>query len=224
MDSAKEEEIAKKLGINLEALKKEQARLSKEITTEDSVDFESIEFIGSMSNVIIGNKILSAIVVVDRKMEVVEERFFIDRVRFPYIAEFRSYRELPTMIRACEQLEQRPELVLIEGLGINHSRLGEASHFSISTGIPSIAITDNPVEFSIDGDKIYLKEREVGRVVQSKQGSKPLFVSPGSGISIETSAKIVRSLIRPPHKLPEVMKLARKYAKKISKEVFGKED
>src|SRR3989338_2799806 len=68
------------------------------------------------------------------------------------LAEFRSYRELPAMLKALEQLEQKPELFLIDGLGINHPRLGEASHFSINTDIPSIAITDNSIGFNISDD------------------------------------------------------------------------
>ena len=38
-------------------------------------------------------------------------------------------------------------------------------------------------------------------------------------ISIDSSAMIVKGLVRPPHKLPEVMKISRKYAKKISEEI-----
>ncbi|MBS3074380.1 endonuclease V [Candidatus Pacearchaeota archaeon] len=220
MDPAKEAETIKKFGIDIESLKREQSNLAKNITLKDETEFNNIEFIGSFSNIIIGSKILSAVVVTDKAFNIVDEKFFIDRVNFPYLAEFRSYRELPAMLKALEQLEQKPELFLIDGLGINHPRLGEASHFSINTDIPSIAITDNSIGFNISDDKLFINDKEVGRVIQTKQGSKPLFVSPGSGVSIETAVKIVKDLVRPPHKLPEVMKLARKYAKKIHGELF----
>ncbi len=223
MHPDKEAEAIKKFSIDIESLKREQVRLARNITLKDERDFNSIEFIGAFSNIIIGSKILSAVVVVNKNQEIVEEKFFIDRVIFPYLAEFRSYRELPAMLKALNQLEQKPELILIDGLGINHLRLGLASHFSISTGIPSIGVTDVQIGFDIKGENIIKDNKMVGKLIQTKEGSKPLFVSPGSNISIETSANIVKSFVRSPHKLPEVMKLARKYAKKISAEIFRKE-
>ncbi len=224
MSFDKDGDYVKRYGIDVDVLKREQLKISKGVSVKDSMDFDNVEFIGSFSNIIVGNKILSAIVVVNKKFEIVDQKFFVDKINFPYLAQFRSYRELPSMISAFNLLEQKPELVIIDGFGINHVRLGEASHFSLSTSIPSIAVTDTLVEFKVADNKIYLGDKEVGRVVQSKFGSKPLFVSPGSGISIDTSAKIISSLIHPPYKLPEVMKIARKYAKKISKEIFSRTD
>ncbi|MEK6919397.1 MAG: endonuclease V [Nanoarchaeota archaeon] len=223
MITDKEADIVKRLGIDLDRLKSEQVKISRAVSVIDSLDFDNVDFFGSFSNFIVGNKILCGVVVVNGEQEVVEEKFFVDKVSFPYLSEFRSYRELPSMIKALSLLENKPQLVLIDGLGINHSRLGLATHFSINSSIPSIGISDSDLGFVIKGDKFFLDGRQVGCVVQSKVGSKPLFVSPGSGISIDTSGRIVKSLVTPPHKLPGVMKLARKYVKRISKEIFGKE-
>lgn len=218
----KEDELAKKAGIDIVRLKNEQLKIAKSVSLIDSMDFSSASSFGSFSNIIVGNKILSAVVVIDSRGEVLEEKFYLDNVSFPYLPSLRSYRELPAMIKALSLLEHKPDLLVIDGLGINHSRLGLATHFSINTSIPSIGVSDTDLGFTIKSEKFFLSNREVGRVLQSKAGSRPLFISPGSGISISTSAKIISSMIHPPHKLPLVMKLARKYAKKVAKEVFEK--
>jgi deoxyribonuclease V len=224
MSSEKEADIIKRFGIDVHRLKLEQMRIARSASIKDSIDFSSVQFFGSFSNIIVGNKIFSACVVIDRDMEILEEKFFVGRVNFPYLTEFRSYRELPAMISVLDLLDLKPELVIIDGLGINHVRLGLATHFSINTGIPSIGVSDNDLGFIIQNDDIVKDGLVVGRVIQSKAGSKPLFVSPGSGISVESSASIVSSLIRPPHKMPLILKIARKYAKKISSEVFDKNE
>jgi len=221
MSSQKEKEVIQRFKIDVKKLKKEQLKISKKISLKDEKDFKEIEFIGAFSNIIIQGKILSAIIVLDRNSEIVEQKYFIDKIKFPYLPEFRAYRELSTMLSCLAQIEQKPELVFIEGLGINHIRLGIASHFSINSGIPSIAITDKIINFKVKGNNVTMNNKEVGKVIQTKIGSKPLYVSPGSGISVSSAVEITKNLTKKPHKMPQPLRMARKYAKKIQREIFS---
>jgi len=220
-ENSKSSEIAKKYGINLKKLEDEQEKLAKELVIKDSVDFSMPERIGAIANAFFQNKIISACVVVSPEMEILEQEYFQDKMKFPYIPGFRAYRELPTMIEAFNKLEEKPDVIFISGHGTAHPRLGIASHFSISTGIPTIGIADSLLAGEVRKEYIVLNGKKVGKVLQSKQGSRPLYVSPGDLISIETAYELAKKFVKLPHKLPEPMHLANKYAKDIRKELFG---
>jgi len=214
------EEIAKKFNVNLKKLEEEQLKLSKTLKLKDSINFEEVEKICGVDTIFLNNNIIAAVIVINRDGEILDQKYFSEKARFPYIQGFRAYRELPAIISAFNLLEEKPELVFLKGPGILHPRkLDIASHFSISTGIPSIGVTDELVIGEIRGEDIFLNETITGKIVQSKKGSKPLFVSPGNLISIKTSKEITQSLIKDPHKFPEPLRLARKYVKEVMKEI-----
>jgi len=217
----KPEEIAKKYNINLEKFEKEQEKLAKQLEIKDSIDFSLSERIAAVDNSFFQNKIISACVVFSPELEILEQEYFSDKMRFPYISGFRAYRELPSMLQAFNKLEEKPDITFVPGQGIAHPRLGVASHFSISTGVPSIGIANSLLVGEIKGKDILLEGKKVGKVLQSKPGSKPMFVSPGNFISIETAYELAKKFIKLPHKLPEPLHLAHKYAKEIRKEIFS---
>jgi deoxyribonuclease V len=128
------------------------------------------------------------------------------------------------MVEAFNKLNEKPDVVFISGHGISHSRLGLASHFSLSTGVPTIAVANSLFEenkISDNGEDILRdnKKEKVGKVLQSKENSNPIYVSPGNMISVNTAYNIVKQMIKQPHKLPEPLHLAHKYAKEIAKEL-----
>ena len=51
-----------------------------------------------------------------------------------------------------------------------------------------------------------------------------MYVSPGNLISIETAYEFSKKLINLPHKKPEPMHLAGKYAREVRKELFVKNE
>lgn len=153
--------------------------------------------------------------------EIVDEEYFIDKVRFPYIPGYRAYRELPSMVKVLNKVKNNPDIVFINSHGILHPRgLGLASHFSISTGLPSVGVADSLLIGEEDGDKINIEGKLKGMKVHTKQGAKPLIVSPGNKISVENAANLVKEYTYEPHKFPEALDKARKYVKKIREEMF----
>ncbi|MBI5148103.1 endonuclease V [Candidatus Pacearchaeota archaeon] len=215
-------EIIKRFDINIAKLEAEQIRLAKTIKLKDSIDFELVERIAGCSNSYFNNHIVSAIVVLNSDLEIVEQKYSEEKMRFPYIPGFRAYRELPAMVSCFHKLEERPDVVFIAGHGASHPRLGLASHFSLLTGIPTIGIAHELLEGQVRDKKIYLNGKIVGEELLTKEGSRPIYVSPGNMISLNTAVKLVNKLIKTPHKLPEPLIQARKYAKKIVDELGGK--
>jgi len=54
------------------------------------------------------------------ELEIVERHVYEEPIRMPYIPGLLSFRELPCILGAFEQLKQQPELVMVDGQGIAH--------------------------------------------------------------------------------------------------------
>jgi deoxyribonuclease V len=200
---------------------REQKKFSKQVSIKDSIDFSKIERIGACRTSSFKNKIISGIIIFNKNMEILEQDYSIEVAQIPYEPAFRAFRELPVMMSVFDKIEEKPEIMLVDGEGIAHPRLfGLASHFSLVTSIPTIGVSNHLLCGEINGEDIIFNGKNVGKVVSLKKGSNPLYVSPGNLISIETAEKIVKRLIILPHKLPEPLHEANKYMKKIMEEVL----
>ena len=140
--------------------------------------------------------------------------------RFPYVPGLLSFREVPAVLAAMGQLDVAPDLLLCDGQGIAHPRrLGIASHLGLLLGIPSIGVAKTrligqhgevPNERGAwvplrDGDET------VGAVLRTRQGVKPLYVSPGHRIGLESAiAWVMACLTR--YRLPETTRWAHRLA------------
>lgn len=214
-------EVIEKYNIDIEKLEKEQEKLAKLITLKDSIDFNLATRIAGIENVFLGNKIISAVVVIENN-EIIEQEYSEEKIRFPYIPGFRAYRELPNMLNAFNKLDEKPDLVLIKGHGIAHPKgIGIASHFAIAANIPTIGVADSLVFGEIENDSIKIQDKIIGKVISLKEGANPLYISPGNNISVKTSLELVKRFTTHPYKIPEPLRLARKYAKDVAKTLMN---
>lgn len=216
-----EKELIARYGLDLESLKKEQIKFSKNLVIKDSLNLSEVTRFGAFQNITVKNKIISVIVVCDKEGNVIEQQYFFDKVNFPYIYGFRAYREMPAMLSAFNKLNEKPEVILVSGHGLDHARLGLASHVSFGLNTPTIGVADSLFEGNEvnEAEEILKLGKKVGKVLHTKENSNPLYVSPGNNISIETSYNVCKELVKSPHKLPEPLHLAYKYAKDVMKEL-----
>ncbi|MCW3137481.1 MAG: deoxyribonuclease V [Methanophagales archaeon] len=146
-------------------------------------------------------------------------------VDFPYIPGLLSFREAPAIIEAFHKLDKKPDLLLIDGCGINHPRFaGLATHVGVLLDIPTIGVAKNILCGSGtipskpgEANLIRYHGREVGYYLKSKKGCRPLVVAPGHKVSLDTSLTIVKSCIRK-YKLPEPTRLAHLCVNKLKKD------
>jgi deoxyribonuclease V len=221
---SRKKELEKKYGIDFERLEKEQIQLAKDLEIKDAVDFSHAEKFGAFDTLFIKNKILCCVIVCSKNFEIIEQAYAFEKTTFPYYPGFRNYRELPAMMAAFEKLNEKPDVLLVTGQGIIHPRLGLASHCGLATGIPTIGVSNVLIDCQIegkgkDGDYIIKNGKKVGRIVVGKEGSNPLYISPGNKISIKSAYELTKKLIQPPHKRPEPLHLAAKYSKKVKEEL-----
>ncbi|MCS7134360.1 MAG: endonuclease V [Candidatus Pacearchaeota archaeon] len=214
------EEEAKERGINIEALRQEQKKLSKQVSCRDAFDFSAATRFGAIVTYPIDDKLLASAVLLNENLDTIEKKFAIKKAKFPYIPGFRAFRELPVMLEAYEKMEEQADVFFILGHGIAHPRgLGIASHFGVMVEKPTIGIAKSIDYGNEKENKVYdPKGKIIAEKVLTKKGAKPIYVSVGHMISLETAVKITKKCTKEPHKFPEPLVEARKFAKKIRKE------
>ena len=118
--------------------------------------------------------------------------------------------------RALRQLETTPDLLVCDGHGLAHpKRFGLACHLGVLTGVPTVGVGKTPLVGRWDepgparGDWAALTDggETVGRVLRTQPRTKPVFVSVGSGIDLDTATRHVLAL-SPRYRLPETTRAA----------------
>jgi len=146
-----------------------------------------------------------------------------ERVSFPYIPGLLSFREAPILIKTLTKLKSKPGVILVEGQGIAHPRsMGIATHIGLLLDIPTIGcaksrLLGSKAEPGIDqGSMAPLVEegQTVGMIVRTRTGVKPVYVSPGYKMDLETSIKMVLSLGRG-YRIPEPLRQAHIYVNQL---------
>ena len=141
-----------------------------------------------------------------------------DVIPFPYIPGLLSFREIPMLLKAWEKLKEKPEVLMVDGIGIAHPRrFGIASHLGLILSIPAIGVAKSVLTGHCEepgnepGDTsplIDLKTGEtIGMALRTKRNVKPLFISPGHLITLEESVDRVMRCVRK-HRLPEPTRFA----------------
>ena len=139
---------------------------------------------------------------------------------FPYIPGYLSFREIPAILAAMEQIKIIPDLILCDGQGLAHPRrLGIACHLGLIVNLPSIGVAKSLLVGkheelpSTKGSwKPLIDEGEViGAVVRSRTRVKPLYISIGHKISLQSAITYVLACTTK-YRLPETTRWADKLA------------
>ena len=207
--------------IDFEALKKEQIKIAKKVITTDS--FEKIKTIGGADQAYIGNKVISAIAVCDyTSLKLIEEKHAVVNAKVPYKSGFLFYRDSPAVMEAFNNLENKPDVLIVKANGILHPRrIGMASHLGILLDIATIGVTKDLMLGEVREKTIYVEKEARGYELITREHARPIYISPGNKISLKTSLEIVKNSLRQPHKLPEPLHLAHKYGNKVRKELHA---
>ncbi|MFG1776058.1 deoxyribonuclease V [Micromonospora sp. NPDC049051] len=164
-----------------------------------------------------GDRLAAAVTVLDaRTLAVVDSAVSVGRPAFGYVPGLFAFRELPALLDALDRLTVRPELLVCDGHGLAHPRrFGLACHLGVVTGLPAIGVGKTPLLGTWtppadrrgawaplrDGDEV------VGRVLRTRDGVKPVFVSVGHRLSLDEATAHVLALT-PRYRLPETTRTA----------------
>lgn len=163
------------------------------------------------------NRLVAAVVVVSfPSLDVAEIRTSVAKSSFPYVPGYLSFRELPVLIECLESVETAFDVMLCDGQGIAHPRgMGLASHLGLALNLPTVGCAKSRLvgESTAVGVKrgdyarLLYRERQVGSVLRTRDGVKPIYVSPGHRIDHPSSRRIVLACLTR-FRLPEPTRLA----------------
>ena len=205
--------------LSLEEAKKIQRKLSSMIIKTDV--FEEINTIAGMDIGFHGDTARASCVVLKYpECEVIEKKIYEDRIEFPYIPGYLSFREIPMLVSVLEMIENEPDLLIADGQGIAHPRrLGLAAHLGLLADKPTIGCAkslligkcDEPdnkkgaFSFLID------KKEIIGACLRTRENVKPVFISIGHKVSLESAINYILGCCGK-YRLPEPIREAHKLA------------
>ncbi|RLI12400.1 endonuclease V [Candidatus Bathyarchaeota archaeon] len=207
-----------KMSFLLRRAEKIQRYFSKAVIIHDSLPQE-IKYIAGIDVAYSANKAYGAAVVLEYgTMKKIEEKTYSLNMAIPYIPTFLFLRELPPAITVARMLRTKPDVFMVEGHGRAHPRrFGLACHFGLILNIPTIGVAKSLLygeSRNVKGSwkPIIDKGEIIGAAVLTRKGSKPMYVSVGHKVSLETAVEIVLECSK--YRVPEPIRYAHLTAKK----------
>ena len=149
-------------------------------------------------------------------LEEIERQGASRPLTFPYVPGLLSFRESPSILDAFDRLTAHPDLILVDGHGLAHPRrFGIACHLGVELELPTIGIGKSRLggehrEPGLPrGCRTQLKHKGevIGTVLRTRDGVKPIYVSIGHRVDLETAVKYVLRCARR-YRLPEPIRAA----------------
>ena len=138
------------------------------------------------------------------ELEVIRRVGRRSRVTFPYVPGLLSFREAPLLLAAIEKLDELPDLFIFDGQGIAHPRrCGIASHMGLLLDRPSIGCAKSRLigQHRTPGQKpgssapLTIDGEQVGNVLRTKRGCKPVYISVGHRINLAQATEIILTCV-----------------------------
>lgn len=189
-----------------------QYKLSYNVIQSNTVSLKSIKTVAGVDTAYWkeNNKEMAVccIVVIDFKTKrIVEKQYSVGEIKFPYISGCLAFRELPLIMQTAVKLKCNPDIFLFDGNGILHTRgMGLATHASFYLEKPTIGIAKK--YFNVEGAKFIkpencigkysniIKNNEIiGRAIVTQKDVKPVFISVGNYIDIDTTTELIMMMI-----------------------------
>ncbi|XP_026158844.1 endonuclease V isoform X2 [Mastacembelus armatus] len=209
---------------------REQARLRQQVVEEDTEDwqkepdFSGLERVGGVDLSFIKGDDVNAcaqlVVLSYPDLKLLYEDSQMVTLTAPYIAGFLAFRETPFLVEALQQLEKNqptllPQVVFVDGNGLFHYR-----------GLPCVGVAKNLLQvqgvckneehrsqiaaLQKGGDSFPLTAasgKVLGKALRSSdKSSKPVYVSVGHKISLDTAVRLTYSCCR--YRVPEPIRQA----------------
>ena len=205
---------------------RQQNELRDRIELTDKFDMDSVKLIAGL-DLAYWNKgddeyAVCCIVVIDAEThKVIEKQHYSGKIEVPYMPGFLAFRELPLILKTVELLENSPDLFVFDGNGYLHPRhMGIATHASFYLNKPTVGIAKT--YFRVDKKTDYTEpENEAGsftdividgevygRALRTHKDVKPVFVSVGNYVSIDTACDLAMKLTDKESHIPIPTRLA----------------
>lgn len=164
---------------------------------------------------------ICCIVVVDfQTHEIIEKREYAGIVKVPYIPGCLAFREIPLFMEANKRIECDPDIYMFDGNGYLHPRhMGLATHAGILLNKPTVGVAKSfykiqDTDYMIPEDKpnsytdIEINGEVYGRTLRTHVGVRPVFVSTGNMMDLDTATETVIRMVNKESHIPLPTRLA----------------
>jgi deoxyribonuclease V len=194
-----------------------QKTLAAEVISDKPIDIASVHLVAGV-DVSVKDNVSQAAVVILRypELDVIETVLAKRPTPFPYIPGLLSYREGPVLEEAFQNLKNEPDVFIFDGMGIMHPRrIGIASHMGVWLQKPTIGCGktyflgtyDEPPQERGAWSLVHHKGDVIGAVLRTREGVKPVYISPGNLADLPTSLDLIMRCT-PKYRLPEPIRQA----------------
>lgn len=201
--------------------KRIQRRLASEVTEQPLPD--PIDTVAGVDVSIRDDTAQAAITVLElSSLKVIERVTHRCDVPFPYVPGLLSFREMPALLPALDQLEEIPDVFMTDSHGYAHPRrFGLACHLGVLFDHPALGVAKSRLTGTPQGSlapekgsQIPLVDEEeiIGLVLRTRTDVNPVYVSVGHRCTLEDAARLTLEC-SPRYKIPEPTRQAHKLSR-----------
>jgi deoxyribonuclease V len=172
-----------------------------------------------------GDKYLSAAVILLSfpELKIISSFYATGAIRFPYIPGLLSFREAPVLMNIFKEIPDDFDVLLCDGQGIAHPRrFGIACHLGTLLNKPALGYAksrligyyEEPAQYKGSFAGLYDGKEQIGVVLRTRAGVRPVFVSPGHQVDFDTAREIVLNCVTH-YRIPEPLRSAHRQVNRL---------
>ena len=188
------------------------------LVREEPVDWDAVRTVAGLDVSVREDRVRAAVVVYDvREREVVDQAVWEGPVAFPYVPGLLSFREVPAILPALEQLRALPDVYMLDAQGRAHPRrFGLACHLGVLMEAPALGVAKSILVGRVEGEldeakgasaPLVHRGETVGVALRTRDRVHPVYVSVGHRITLPAAGRLALTLAEK-YKLPQPTHLA----------------
>lgn len=212
---------------SLERARLAQKRIAEMVIEKDNIEFPIRYALGVDVAFYKDLSIGAAAVVRYPDLALVEKEVAVVKTSFPYIPTLLAFRETLPAYMALKKVKSPYQVVFVDGNGRLHPyKAGFACQLGVIIKKPTIGIAKKLLvgrvsEWRDNFAYVYLDNEIIGVALQTRKGAKPIFVSVGNMITLQTAARLTLSFTKRGLKLPEPIRQAHMAANEYRRKLAG---
>lgn len=204
---------------------KKQIELNSSIRRENTVNLSQVQTVAGVDLAYWKEEeqeyAVCCIVIINyNTFEVLERVSYADKIEVPYIPGCLVFREVPLFLETYKKVTIIPDVIFFDGNGYLHPRhMGLATHAGIliqkaTVGIAKSYYKVGDVDFVMPANtaqaytEIEWNGEHYGRVLRTHVNVKPIFLSVGNAIDIDTATQMANRLTTRESHVPIPTRLA----------------
>ena len=204
-----------------------QAIIARKVVERD--DFPTpLRRVAGVDVTYIGDVAIAAAVVVDAtSFIIVDTAVVLRKALIPYIPTLLAFREAGPAAAALKALKVSFDLLFVDGNGRLHPyRAGFACHLGVMLNKPTIGVAKKLLcgrigEWRGTRAPVYLDGEVVGVALKTLPRAKPIYVSVGHRVSLESAVKLTLWFTRGRRKLPLPLAIAHNETRKSARSIIA---